>query len=31
VFTKFGGQARAVLDALLAKYQDEGVLNLSRT
>jgi type I restriction enzyme, R subunit len=31
VFTKFGGQVRAVLDALLAKYQDEGVLNLSRT
>ena len=28
VFAKFGGQARAVLDALLAKYQDEGVLNL---
>jgi type I restriction enzyme, R subunit len=28
VFTKFGGQARAVLDAPLAKYQDEGVLNL---
>jgi type I restriction enzyme R subunit len=28
VFTKYGGQARAVLDALLAKYQDEGVLNL---
>jgi hypothetical protein len=28
VFNKFGGQARAVLDALLAKYQDEGVLNL---
>ncbi len=28
VFTKYGPQARAVLDALLAKYQDEGVLNL---
>ena len=28
VFTKYGGQARAVLDALLTKYQDEGVLNL---
>jgi type I restriction enzyme, R subunit len=28
VFTRHGGQARAVLDALLAKYQDEGVLNL---
>jgi len=28
VFTKHGGQARAVLDALLAKYADEGVLNL---
>ncbi len=28
VFTKYGGQARAVLDALLAKYQDEGILNL---
>jgi type I restriction enzyme, R subunit len=28
VFTKYGSQARAVLDALLAKYQDEGVLNL---
>jgi type I restriction enzyme, R subunit len=28
VFAKYGGQARAVLDALLAKYQDEGVLNL---
>jgi type I restriction enzyme R subunit len=29
VFTKYGPQARAVLDALLAKYADEGVLNLS--
>nr|WP_249134412.1 DEAD/DEAH box helicase family protein [Bradyrhizobium japonicum] len=28
VFSKYGGQARAVLDALLAKYADEGVLNL---
>jgi type I restriction enzyme R subunit len=28
VFTKYGPQARAVLDALLTKYQDEGVLNL---
>jgi type I restriction enzyme R subunit len=28
-FTKFGPQARAVLDALLAKYSDEGVLNLN--
>jgi len=28
VFAKYGPQARAVLDALLAKYQDEGVLNL---
>ena len=28
VFTKYGRQARAVLDALLAKYADEGVLNL---
>lgn len=28
VFTKYGAQARAVLDALLAKYADEGVLNL---
>jgi type I restriction enzyme R subunit len=31
VFTKYGGQARAVLDALLAKYADEGVLNLDDT
>jgi type I restriction enzyme R subunit len=29
VFTKYGPQARAVLDALLAKYADEGVLNLN--
>jgi type I restriction enzyme, R subunit len=28
VFTKYGAQARAVLNALLAKYADEGVLNL---
>jgi len=28
VFTKYGTQARAVLDGLLAKYADEGVLNL---
>ena len=28
VFTRYGGQARAVLDALLDKYADEGVLNL---
>ena len=28
VFAKYGGQARAVLDALLDKYADEGVLNL---
>jgi type I restriction enzyme R subunit len=28
VFTKYGEQARAVLDALLDKYQDEGVLDL---
>ncbi|WP_041603645.1 EcoAI/FtnUII family type I restriction enzme subunit R [Thioflavicoccus mobilis] len=27
-FTKYGPKARAVLDALLAKYADEGVLNL---
>ena len=26
IFTKFGPQARAVLEALLAKYQDEGVV-----
>ncbi|MFZ1426645.1 MAG: DEAD/DEAH box helicase family protein [Geminicoccaceae bacterium] len=31
VFTKFGDQARAVLDALLTKYADEGVLNLDDT
>lgn len=28
VFSKYGPQARAVLDALLAKYATEGVLNL---
>ena len=28
VFAKYGAQARAVLDALLAKYADEGVLAL---
>lgn len=28
VFTKYGPQARVVLDALLEKYHDEGVLNL---
>ncbi len=28
VFAKYGPQARAVLDGLLAKYADEGVLNL---
>jgi type I restriction enzyme R subunit len=28
VFAKYGAQARAVLDALLDKYRDEGVLNL---
>jgi len=28
VFARHGEQARAVLDALLAKYADEGVLNL---
>lgn len=26
IFTKFGPQARAVLEALLAKYQDDGVV-----
>lgn len=31
VFTRYGAQARAVLDALLAKYADEGVLNLDDT
>jgi len=28
VFTKYGPQARAVLEALLQKYQDDGVTNL---
>ena len=28
VFTKYGPQARTVLEALLQKYQDEGVTNL---
>ncbi|MDE0257526.1 MAG: DEAD/DEAH box helicase family protein [Gammaproteobacteria bacterium] len=28
VFTKYAGKARAVLDALLDKYADQGVLNL---
>ena len=28
IFSKYGGQARVVLDALLAKYADEGVLAL---
>src|SRR5213078_3236870 len=28
VFAKYGPQARAVLDALLQKYQDQGVINL---
>ncbi len=28
VFTRYGDQARAVLEALLAKYEDEGMLNL---
>lgn len=29
VFTKYGPQARAVLDALLQKYQDDGIIDLS--
>jgi type I restriction enzyme R subunit len=29
VFTKYGPQARAVLEALLLKYQDEGIIDLS--
>lgn len=28
VFTRYGPQARTVLEALLAKYEDEGLLNL---
>ncbi|MBO8084842.1 MAG: DEAD/DEAH box helicase family protein [Marichromatium sp.] len=31
VFAQYGAQARAVLDALLDKYADEGVLNLDDT
>ncbi|MEH2626066.1 type I restriction enzyme R subunit [Bradyrhizobium sp. AZCC 1719] len=31
VFTKYGPQARAVLNALLDKYRDDGVLNLDDT
>ncbi len=31
VFSKYGDQARAVLDALLVKYADEGALNLDDT
>ena len=31
MFAKYGEQARAVLDALLTKYADEGVLNLDDT
>jgi len=31
VFAKYGDQARAVLDTLLEKYADEGVLNLDDT
>jgi type I restriction enzyme R subunit len=30
VFTKYGPQARAVLDALLEKYRDEGVVSKRR-
>jgi len=29
VFSKYGPQARAVLDALLTKYQDDGLIDLS--
>ena len=29
VFTKYGPQARAVLDALLQKYQEQGTINLN--
>jgi len=28
IFTKYGEQARAVLDALLTKYEDDGVINI---
>lgn len=31
IFTRHGPQARAVLDALLDKYRDDGVLNLDDT
>ena len=31
LFTKYGPQARAVLDALLVKYADEGMLSLDDT
>ena len=31
VFSRYGEQARAVLDALLVKYADEGLLNLDDT
>ena len=31
VFNKYGERARAILDALLAKYADEGVFNLDDT
>lgn len=31
VFITYGGKARAVIDALLAKYADEGILNLDDT
>ena len=31
VFARYGDQARAVLDMLLAKYADEGILNLDDT
>ena len=31
VFARYGDQARAVLDALLAKYADEGILNIDDT
>ena len=31
LFTRYGDQARAVLDALLTKYADDGVINLDDT
>jgi type I site-specific restriction endonuclease len=31
VFTKYGPQARAVLEALLQEYQDQGVIDLGDT